>query len=1623
MGTGSRWGRGLRQGRRVARRPVCEVMERRQLLSSLVVTSTKDDASPNTLRWAIEQANASASAAPVAIDFDIQGASGLAIHLASPLPEIHVPVLIDGTTQPGADGSPVVEIDGSGLTGGGQDGLVLTAGGSTIRGLSLVGFSDSAIVLESGGGNAIAGDYVGLEPSGSGALPNGVGIILLGSGNNTVGVGTAGAGNVISGNTGDGVLIEPGGGTESTANLLVGNRIGTSPDGMSAIPNGAAGIEVAGSGSNIIGAPGQALANILSGNTGPGLLLIGGSRGTSIQNNLIGVAADGKTPLGNQGDGMQLDDAPGTQIGGTDPGDRNVISANRGNGISTSGDTSGLQVQGNAIGTDAYATLPLGNLESGISLASSSNTIGGTIAGAGNVIEFNGTGRVGAGVQLVGAVDHNSILSNSIYANAGLGINFGSGPTPNHASGTPGPNDYQNYPVLSLAKNDGTATTVKGTLFEDPNTAYQLQFFASPQADPSGYGQGQTLIGTMTVSTDAQGEATFTTELPPAAGPGSFLSATATDPDGNTSEFSSDVSVQGQVHLVLTGVATPDPVPAGADLTYVLTVVNRGTVDAHSVALTDQLPPGCGLVSVVASQGHMNSMMGGGVSVTLGTIAAGASATVTIVVNTGGNPVGTITDTAAVSSQEVSSDLNTELVQIKVKVETSSDLSIALAGSAPKVLAGSDLTYTMTVTNLGTGPASNVVASLPVGTVLTLVSASSSTGSASYANGQLIADLGDMASGAQATVTVVVQPIAPGSLAETATVTADSLDPDLSNNTSTVTTEVDPAADLSVQVAADTGVVAQGIPFNDTVTVTNNGPSDATGVVLSDTLPAGATLVAASTDSGIVPTVTDGVVSVAIAALASGSSVRLLMAMNPTAAPGSTLVDTAVVVGSPGDPNTANNTATLSLPVRGVSDLVVDATLQPGPYHVGQPLTYTIDVTNNGPAAEPDAVLSGALPADVVIDSTSSTQGADPPINQGLLSADLGALAVGQTATVTVVVTPGPADAGTLTSGFTVKGQDYDPDLINNTAPVVATVAASCDLVVAILPGHEPPVAQVGWTYIVQVTNSGPSPATGVIATIPVPADVPFVSASPSSGIATMGANGVLTADLGALAAGGSATITVNVQVPQSLGGGTIPLHAAVTGDQYDPNRSNNVTLQDLAVAPSVDVGLALQPSPATIVSGQMVTFTAIVSNLGTTPATNVIVTFPAANGLAFVSSAPSQGTPAQTSGALLARLGLLGPGASATVTLQEQAPAPGDFTQTAWVSADEYILDPSSASATATAEVLESPGMVQFSTGTYQVTDKAGVAVIPVVRLYGASGTVTVHYRTVTVNATPGLDYTPTEGTLILGPGQWSGSIQVPVLDNPYNNHDPFVDIVLDNPAGGAVLGTTTTASLRIQDVDPDDTPPQVSSLTWTGSSGAITTLTLRFTAPLDPTYATDAADYHLVKVVGGGPIPIASISYDAGQFAVTIVPAAPIPSRQYSQIQLVGTGPSALRDIAGNLLDGVGNGVPGSDYMATFAQGNRLKYVDSRGNTVTLAVQGPGYLQQILDRNGNGIVLDLVGMVPHRTTLSGRIRARRRGSGQTELGTINGLGQFGDVRVLLKAPPFHVNQLPFQRRGRDVL
>ena len=324
-----------------------------------------------------------------------------------------------------------------------------------------------------------------------------------------------------------------------------------------------------------------------------------------ILNNAIGVGEDGTTLVGNGGDGILVDGALGAIVGGSDPNQANVIGGNEANGIETMGGTGGILVEGNFIGTDSTGKLlNLGNRENGIQLASSSNTIGGTGASAANTIDFNGSGQVGSGVQLVGSANQNAILSNSIFGNAGLGINLGDGPTPNHAPGTPGPNNYQNYPTLSSSQSDGSSiTTINGSLYSIANTTFLIQFFASPNAGLDGFGQGKNLIGSQSVQTDANGNVAFTVPIPSGTAAGQYISATATDPDGNTSEFSADVRVQPEINLNLSASATPNPVAAGGELTYTISVTNSGDLAANNVTLTDQLPGSVSVVSASVSLG------------------------------------------------------------------------------------------------------------------------------------------------------------------------------------------------------------------------------------------------------------------------------------------------------------------------------------------------------------------------------------------------------------------------------------------------------------------------------------------------------------------------------------------------------------------------------------------------------------------------------------------------------------------------------------------------------------------------------------------------------------------------------------------------------------------------------------------------------------------------------------------------------------------------------------------------------------------------------------------------------------------------------------------------------------
>ncbi len=525
---------------------------------------------------------------------------------------------------------------------------------------------------------------------------------------------------------------------------------------------------------------------------------------------------------------------------------------------------------------------------------------------------------------------------------------------------------------------------------------------------------------------------------------------------------------------------------AGGNLTYTISVTNSGTLAATGVTLSDQLPSTVTEISASVSQGSIpQTNQTGIVTADLGTLGVGSTATITIVVATTVNSVGTITDSASASSVQTGSTGSQADATITATVLAVSDLSVALTASPSPVVAGDDLTDTFTISNLGPDTAEDVTATLPLATGVTFVSSVGGSATVTSSDGQVTASLASMAANTQTTVTVVVEPTVPGQLTQTVTVTSVGIDDNLANNVSTVSTQVIP--NLEVGIAASAAVANPNVDFGYSVTATNNGPSDASDVVLTDTLPAGVTFVSASSTQSGVPDYSAGVVSLTIESLGSGASVTLTIVVVPTAAPGSTLTDSASVVSQQAGVAQIAQIATLTTPVLGVSDLGIAVSPASGVVYVGQDVTYTLTVSNQGPDDEPDAIVTCPLSSDVDFVSASYLPGWAPSVASGVLTADLGPLAAGATANLTVVFVPQAAAVGSLTTTFTIAGQNTDPVTTNNTAQSTLTVSPAADLQVTVSPGAAGPAVQDDWTYTVTVANLGLSDATGVVMTAPIP--------------------------------------------------------------------------------------------------------------------------------------------------------------------------------------------------------------------------------------------------------------------------------------------------------------------------------------------------------------------------------------------------------------------------------------------------------------------------------------------------------------------------------------------------------
>ncbi len=389
--------------------------------------------------------------------------------------------------------------------------------------------------------NVASYNMIGVTAAGIQVLGNWSDGVSLYSPNNTIG-----PGNVISQNLRGIGIYGPDASTPGNASdiLVINNLIGTDSSGEQGYGNAYEGIRIDNSSDNTIQGNTDG-SQVISGNQ-VGVALIGtGATGNLLQGNFIGSDKTGSHDLGNKDQGILIQGASDTTIGGTTSAAMNLISANHWAVQLDLSSTTDNQLEGNLIGTDITGKAPLGNEVNGVLITGAlNNTIGGMVASAQNTIAFNND----AGV-LVESGTGDAILSNSIFSNGRLGIDLvapgdpSTGVTPNAPGVRSGPNDLQNYPVLTSVTSNGSITHIQGTFNSLPDTTFLIQFFTNAEEDPSGYGQGQTGFGSTQVTTDANGNATINLVSALVFPQGVVLSATATNlTTGDTSEFAQDIA-------------------------------------------------------------------------------------------------------------------------------------------------------------------------------------------------------------------------------------------------------------------------------------------------------------------------------------------------------------------------------------------------------------------------------------------------------------------------------------------------------------------------------------------------------------------------------------------------------------------------------------------------------------------------------------------------------------------------------------------------------------------------------------------------------------------------------------------------------------------------------------------------------------------------------------------------------------------------------------------------------------------------------------------------------------------------------------------------------------------------
>jgi uncharacterized repeat protein (TIGR01451 family) len=959
-----------------------------------------------------------------------------------------------------------------------------------------------------------------------------------------------------------------------------------------------------------------------------------------------------------------------------------------------------------------------------------------------------------AGITDPNTGNNTAVDTNSIVPVSDLSMNKSFTYTDLDHSGTLTPGDQIVFTltVTNLGPNAAQNVTVQDLL----PTGYQ---FVSDDARANG-GTYQAATGLWTIGTigATAPDNTAVLHITAIVGPGGNYTNTASinssdssdpNPGNNSSSVTPPVQPSSDLSLAKTMLMTNDVngngvIDIGDQVTFTLTLNNLGPNAAAGVHIQDLLPAGYTFVSATPSQGTYTSGTG---DWNVGTVNVLSPQTLRIVATVVGNqPASAYTNSAQVSaSNSFDPDPGNNSASATPFI---ADLGVTkTAGLAPggdldnngTLTVGDLVNFTVTVTNAGPDFATGVQLSDPLTAGFTWVSDNSG---GAYDPTTGLWNVGVIAPGTTQTLTITATVNATGPYSNTAQVTAsDQFDPNPTNNQAMVT--LTPGAtltDLAVDKTVDNATPNVGDTITFTVTLTNNGPSNATGLTVQDILPTGLTFVSDTPSQG---TYNSGTGLWTVGAVPNGA-VETLTIQAQVVSP-NPLTNTASLSHlDQVDSDSSNNIDSVTVtPQR--ADLAVAKTVSDATPNVGETVTFTVTLTNNGPDPATNVTVQDLLPAGLTFDSATPSEGA--------YNSTTGAWTVGtvnpgpfqtQTLTITATVTsPNPA-----TNTATVSHSDqFDPNLANNSADATVT-PQQADLAVFKTVSNPAPNVGDTVTFTVALINLGPNTATGVTVQDLLPADLTFVSDTTSQGTYS-NTTGVWA--VGTVNSGSPQTLTITAIVTSH---NPATNTASVShSDQFDPNPANN-TASATVTPPQADLALAKTVSDATPNVGNTVTFTVTLTNLGPDAATNVSVNDALPAGLTLVSATPSQGTYAGG----VWTVGTVSPGTPLTLTLTATVVSPSAETNTATITHSDQF-DPNDANNTASATVTPQQADLALAKAVSNATPNVGDTITYTITLTNAGPDPATN---VTVNDVlpAGLTFisaTPSQGAYNSATGLWT--------------------------------------------------------------------------------------------------------------------------------------------------------------------------------------------------------------------------------------------------------------------------